>query len=149
MAVTETSRHKLPLLAISQAQKEITHNEALVRIDTLLHPVVVSELSTPPLPTEADIGKSWLVGAAPSGEWSGKAGNLAIWIGGGWRWCSPVDGMRIRLQSTGLDQVFNGAAWLEAPTIPNPESGAVVDTEARAALISLLGHLRTLGQITS
>ena len=149
MAVTETSRHKLPLLAISQAQKEITHNEALVRIDALLHPVVVAELSTPPLPTEADIGKSWLVGASSTGEWAGKSGQLAIWVGGGWRFCGAVEGMRIRLQSARLDRVYADGTWQVAPTIPNPENGAVVDVEARTALISLLEHLRGVGQVTS
>jgi Protein of unknown function (DUF2793) len=148
MAVTETSRHKLPLLAISQAQKEITHNEALVRIDALLHPVVEAELSTPPVSTEADIGTSWLVGASPSSEWAGKSGQLAIWVDGGWRFCGAFDGMRIRSQSDGLDRVYGDGIWHLAPTIPDPENGAVVDVEARAALIALLEHLRGLRQVS-
>lgn len=147
MAITETSRHKLPLLAVSQAQKEITHNEALVRIDALLHPVVVDELSTPPAISDAEIGKCWLVGASPVGEWSGKAGQIAIWIGGGWRFCLAVDGMRIRLQSATSDRVRSGEFWIAAPAIENPANGAVIDAEARLALIALLDHLRTLGHI--
>ena len=148
MAATETSRHKLPLLAVSQAQKELSHNEALMRIDALLHPVVVAELSTPPVPLEADIGQSWLVGASPVSEWTGKSGQLAIWIGGGWRFCIAVDGMRIRLQSTGADRVRSGGAWVVAPAIPNPANGAVIDAEARLALASLWDHLRRIGQVT-
>lgn len=148
MAVTETSRHKLPLLAVSQAQKEITHNEALVRIDALLHPLVEAELSTPPALTEADIGKSWLVGASPSSEWAGKSGQLAVWVGGGWRFCGAVDGMRIRLLTSGLDRIYVDGTWRLAPTIPNPANGAVIDVEARAALILLLEHLREVGQVT-
>lgn len=60
----ETGRHKLPCLAVSQAQKEITHNEALALIDALVHPVVEEQLSVPPAPTDADIGKCWLIGSA-------------------------------------------------------------------------------------
>ncbi len=148
MAITETSRHKLPLLAVSQAQKEITHNEALVRIDALLHPVVVDELSTPPAITDAEIGKCWLVGASPVGEWSGKAGQIAIWIGGGWRFCLTVDGMRVRLQSATSDRVRSGEFWVAAPAIANPANGAVIDTEARSALIALLDHLRAIGHVS-
>ena len=37
MVGLETRRCGLPLLAVSQAEKEITHNEALVLIDALLH----------------------------------------------------------------------------------------------------------------
>ena len=40
--MTVTDRFALPLLAAAQAQKEVTHNEALARVDALLHAVVVA-----------------------------------------------------------------------------------------------------------
>lgn len=144
----ETTRHKLPFLAVAQAQKEVTHNEALVRIDALLHPVVQDELPIPPTVTDADTGKCWLIGAAPSGEWAGKAGQIAIWIGGGWRFCVPVDGMRVRMIPQAIDRARSGGAWITTPQILNPASGAVVDVEARAAIVSLLGYLRAIGHVT-
>lgn len=149
MAITETVRHKLPLLVVSQAQKEITHNEALVRVDALLHPVVVDELSIPPATSDLDIGKCWIVGASPVGQWSGKAGQIAIWIGGGWRFCVAVDGMRIRVQSTTSDLVRSAGLWVAAPAIANPANGTVIDVEARAALNALLEHFRTIGQVSA
>ncbi len=144
-----TARHKLPLLAVAQAQKEITHNEALVRIDALLHPVVQDELAIPPVASDADTGKCWLVAASPSGEWAGKAGQIAIWVGGGWRFCVPAEGMRARQQSQNIDRIRSAGVWLMPPAISNPAEGSVVDTEARAAIMSLLAHLRAIGHVTS
>jgi hypothetical protein len=145
----ETTRHRLPLLSVTQAQKEITHNEALVRIDALLHPVVQDELSIPPVVTDADAGKCWLIGAAAAGEWVGNEGQIAIWIGGGWRFCAPAEGMHARILSQQADTVRSGGIWIMPSQISNPTSGAVVDVEARAAIVSLLAHLRGIGHIPS
>lgn len=40
MQSPQTPRYKLPLLAIGQAQKELFHNEALILLDFLIHPIV-------------------------------------------------------------------------------------------------------------
>lgn len=145
----ETTRHKLPFLAVSQAQKEITYNEALIRIDALLHAVAQAELANPPVLTDADIGKCWLVGASPAGEWAGKPNHIAVWVGGGWRFCVPVEGMRLRTLSSGTDHVYSQSTWIAAPAIADPENGAVIDVEARAAITALLAHLRSIGGVTS
>jgi hypothetical protein len=123
MSALETARHRLPLLAVSQAQKEITHNEALTLIDALLHPVVEAELTEPPVPTEADNGKCWLIGTAPTGMWQGKAAQIAIWIGGGWRYFAPAVGMRLRHASDGTDKIWLGNGWSDALSISNPAGG--------------------------
>lgn len=149
MPTLETMRHKLPLLAVSQAQKEITHNEALVRVDALLHPVVEDELATPPVVGELDIGKCWLISQAPVGDWAGKAGQLAIWIGGGWRFCEATDGMQLRLQHAGVDIARTNDVWVTPPAIADAVNGTVVDVEARNAINSLLGHLRMIGHLTN
>ncbi len=149
MPALETTRHKLPLLAVSQAQKEITHNEALVRVDALLHPLVEDVLATAPVATDVDIGKCWLVAAAPVGEWAGKAGQIAIWIGGGWRFCAAANGMRLRLQSSGTDIIRSDDQWVASPAVADPANGTVIDVEARAAIVALLNHLRSIGHLTS
>ncbi len=148
MPFDATGRHQLPLLAVSQAQKEITHNEALARIDALLHPVVEDQLTTPAMPTNADIGKCWLVSPAATGEWSNKSGQIAIWIGGGWRYLLPTEAMRIRSKSDGTDLIWSGMAWINAPSISDPSGGGVIDVEARAAITALLSYFKTIGQFT-
>lgn len=145
MAVLETGRHRLPLLAVSQAQKEITHNEALVMIDALLHMAVEAALSAAPTVTDNDIGKSWIINGTPAGAWASKAGQIAYWIGGSWRFVVPHEGMRVWNKSTRRHSLFLSGQWTIAPSIPNPTGGTVVDSEARAAVLAILQYLRLLG----
>ena len=92
MSEERSPRLALPLLQPGQAQKEQDHNEALARLDLAVQPAVQAvALDTPPAtPGE---GQCWIVGAAPSGDWSGRAGMLAGWSAGGWRYIAPVEGM--------------------------------------------------------
>lgn len=52
-----------------------------------------------------------------------------------------------------IAEIYNGSAWqkilqfTQQPAIPNPAGGSVVDVEARAAIVSILQTLRTLGII--
>lgn len=88
-----TTRFVLPLLAAGQADKELTHNEALTRIDMLLHPVVQAVgLSVPP--TTPGVGQCWVVGANPTGAWAGQANRLAGWSEGGMALRRPAGGSR-------------------------------------------------------
>ncbi len=145
MAVLETGRHRLPLLAVSQAQKEITHNEALCMIDALLHMAVETTLSAAPAVTDNDIGKSWIINGMPTGAWAGKASQVAYWIGGSWRFVLPQEGMRVWNKSTRRHSLFLSGQWTIAPSIPNPTGGTIVDSEARAAVLAILQYLRLLG----
>lgn len=145
MAGLETGRHRLPLLAVSQAQKEVTHNEALVLVDALLHTSVENTLPTPPTPTESDIGKCWLVGTAPTGVWANRSGHIAIWVGGSWRFVAPQNGMRVWIKATNRQSHYIAGQWINAPTVSAPTSGTVVDVEARAALGAILQYLRSIG----
>jgi Protein of unknown function (DUF2793) len=147
MPSLETSRHKLPLLAISQAQKELTHNEALMRIDALLHATVIDELAAPPVVIDADIGKCWLVAASPVGDWAGKAGQIALWVGGSWRYLMPQEGMQLRQLSTGGNRIRSAGGWLTAPPVNDPLNGTVIDVEAREAIVALLQYFRMFGLI--
>lgn len=149
MPYPETARHQLPLLTVSQAAKEITHNEALMLVDALLHPVIEDRLSAPPSPTTADIGKCWLVGSSAQGEWLGKSDQIAIWTGGSWRYLMPCEGMRVRLLQGEVDWHWLQQNWVQPPQIPNPDGGVTIDLEARLAIMTLLQHFRTIGLVTS
>ncbi len=145
MPSLNSARHNLPLLAVAQAQKEITHNEALTRIDSLLNPVIVGFATEPPPLTESDAGKCWVVGADATAEWAGNEGCLANWTGFGWRFQRPVAGMQIWLKSENAYRIWTEDVWLPAAVISDPQGGTSIDAEARAALVALLDHMRRSG----
>ncbi len=146
MSQIQTSRHLLPFLAVGQAQKEITHNEALVLIDALLCPAVEAELSLPPASlTDADAGKCWLINSGASGLWQNKSEQIACWTGNSWRYLLPTEGMRVWNASLGTQIVRRTAEWQVSAPIADPNGGGVIDSEARAAVTAILSVLRQSG----
>lgn len=162
MAEESTDRHALPLLQAGQAQKELTHNEALVRLDLIASAAAQAIADAPP--ADPAPGTCWIVGAAPTGAWAGAAHQLAAWTDSGWRFVAPVEGMRVWLIGAGVDAMWRGGAWRigemvaarllvegvavvgpQQPAIADPVGGDTVDDEARAAISSILAALRTHG----
>jgi hypothetical protein len=66
----QTPRLSLPFIVPSQAQKHITHNEAIQALDALVQPIVESRvIATPPgAPVE---GEAYLVPPGATGTWGG------------------------------------------------------------------------------
>ena len=148
MPDTATKRHLLPNLYVGQSQKEITHNEALARIDALLHPVVEAKLTTPPAGLmDSSDGHCWLIGSPPTGQWEGRSGQIARWSSGSWRYLEPVSGMTLWLVSGNKRLFYIAGMWVEPSAINSPFGGTVIDVEARAALIAILDHLRQISSI--
>jgi hypothetical protein len=86
--MTVTPRLSLPLLAAGQAQKHVTHNDALVRLDALIHLVVDSRTqAAPPLsPTELS---AYIVPTDGTGVFAGRADQVALFEDGGWTFLTP------------------------------------------------------------
>ena len=146
MPQIQTARHQLPFLAVGQAQKEITHNEALVLIDALISTAVIAELSSAPTGlTDADSGRCWLISAGSSGIWLAKTGQIACWTGGSWRYILPIEGMRIWHNALDSQVIRRGALWQESTVISAPSGGSFNDVEARAAIDAILQLLRLGG----
>lgn len=149
MTELNTNRYQLPYLAIAQSQKELTHNEALLLIDALLHPVAEGVVDDPAsLGTAPVAGKMWVVGPGATGAWTGRAGQLAIWSEAGWRFLTPPDAMSLWRADTQRQLRRDAGAWLAPPAVSAPTGGSVVDTEARAALGELAAALRQWGVLT-
>jgi hypothetical protein len=165
--MSETSRWALPLLDAGQAQKEMTHNEALAALDLLVQASVVAVgVNAPPASPVA--GQCWAVGASPTGAWAGQARALAGWTAGGWRFLPPIAGMTVWSAADGCPATYVDGAWRvgvssatelrvngtkvvggREPAIAEPTGGTSPDTEARAALHSILLALRNHGLIAT
>lgn len=147
-AMPTTPRFALPLLGVAQAQKEVTHNEALTLLDALVHAAVeAGPLSAPPL--EPAEGECWIVGTAPTGAWTGRADAIAIWTGGGWRFAPPREGMQVTRLTDGARLRFGSGTWAAPATITAPSGGSTIDSEARSAISTMLLHLAAQGILIS
>ncbi|MEI4505688.1 DUF2793 domain-containing protein [Sphingopyxis sp. CCNWLW253] len=143
-----TPRFALPLLGVAQAQKEVTHNEALTLLDALVHSAVeAGPLATPP--ADPGEGQCWIVGAAPTAAWAGQANAIAIRTGGGWRFAPPREGMRATRLTDGAQLRFAGGAWAAPATVAAPSGGSIIDSEARNAISTLILHLAAQGLLIS
>ncbi|TGX54769.1 DUF2793 domain-containing protein [Sphingomonas gei] len=164
MTEETTPRLALPLLQPGQAQKEMTHNEALALLDLGVHAAVIdANVDTPPASPVP--GACWLLGAAPVDAWAGHPRALAGWSTSGWYFFEPHEGMQVWLGPERGNGVFSGGVWRlgavhgklfvegdqvvgpRAAAIMEPSGGMTVDGEARAAIVSVLEALRTHGLI--
>ena len=108
--MSNTARLNMPNLVSGQAQKEITHNMALQRLDAFVQTAVESmTLVIPPVGVE---GNLYVVGATATGAWAGKEGQLAYYIGGTWAFYVPFEGMRIWNKATAEAMVYKTATWV-------------------------------------
>lgn len=142
-----TARFDLPLLAVAQAAKEMTVNEALTLLDAATQPVVDGEASAPP--GSPAIGQGWLVGSGATGAFTGHAGAIAVWTAGGWRFIVPFDGMAVWRRDAGVSVRRAVGGWHSGVAVSVPSGGPVIDVEARAAIGTIIARLRDAGIIAS
>ena len=132
-----TSKLQLPILAADQAQKHVTHNEALLHLDALVQAAVLDrDLSAPPPAPAA--GDAYIVAAAASGDWSGREGQLAVWRDNAWYFHQPREGWRVWVRDEDVLLVFDGGVWALATTSLNPADGGMVGINTTATTTSRL-----------
>jgi hypothetical protein len=162
--VNQTIRHGLPLLTAGQAQKEISHNEALMAIDRRLHPVVESRGCTSP-PDQVAAGSAFIIPADATGAWASSCDSIASYDGLGWDVATPARGTLVWIADEQGFSVFDGTWSTDgfprpAPNtngrlvfgadliaIADPAGGGLIDVECRTAIGVLLASLRAQGII--
>ncbi|GHA22297.1 hypothetical protein GCM10007989_17100 [Devosia pacifica] len=106
-----TYRLDLPILAAQQAQKHITHNEALLRLDALVQPVVRDRDRTTP-PAAPVLGDAHIVGDSASGGWAGHDREIAMWQAGAWAFLDPAEGWQAYCATSQQWLVFQDGDWV-------------------------------------
>lgn len=160
-----TDRLGLPLMAAGQAQKELTHNEALSLLDIAVGRSVESAgLASPPELTVA--GNCWIVSNGATGDWEGHDQSIAGWTENGWRFLTPFVGLHCWVKDRGNEMYFAAGGWTDSPVranglyvggervvgaqqegISDPAGGVVQDLESRTAISAVLATLREHGLI--
>ena len=110
MAANDTTRLGMPLLQPAQAQKHVTVNEALMRLDGLVGLVLQSATTTEPPEIVVD-GQCWAVPYAATGLWQGQASKIAIGSNGGWVFQRPAAGMRAHVADQAVQAIYDGTRW--------------------------------------
>ncbi|WBY07101.1 DUF2793 domain-containing protein [Sphingomonas sp. 7/4-4] len=118
MSDMHTPRLALPLLQPGQAQKEMTVNEAVARLDIAVQGAVIAAAIDAP-PANPDPGDCWIVGSAPGGDWAGHAHEIAGWTHSGWLFVRPREGTQLWIGSTGSFALFTGVRGGWASSMEN------------------------------
>lgn len=120
--MAETSQLNLPLLSPSQAQKHVTVNEALARLDGLTQMVLASRSAATPPASAAD-GTAYAVPGGAVNAWAGQDGKLAVFANGGWVFATPKRGWRGFVADESVPVVHDGTDW-QAGLVALSPSGA-------------------------
>lgn len=134
--MSNTTLLDLPLLEAAQAQKHITHNEALQVLDILTMPAVADkDLTSPPgSPAEGD---RYIVAASATGGWTGHEASIAAYQDGVWRFYAPNTGWAVWVDDEAGFYIFDGTAWIASPS--GGGGGGVTTTQLADGTITQVG----------
>lgn len=107
--MTDTVNLGLPCIEGSQAQKHVTHNEALTLLDTFVQLTVQSRSLTAP-PGSPVSGAAFIPASGASGAWSGWDGAIAVY-NDAWSRIAPVPGFKAWVRDERLTVTYEDGTW--------------------------------------
>ncbi|MEM7519740.1 MAG: DUF2793 domain-containing protein [Pseudomonadota bacterium] len=133
----------LPYIQPSQAQKHVTHNEALRVLDAITQLSVIDDAQTTP-PGGATDGDRYIVPVGATEAWAGQETRVAIWVDGAWQFFAPDAGWQAVVAGTGAQRRFDGTAWVDAMSnLAGVGVGALADATNKLSVsadATLLSH---------
>jgi hypothetical protein len=128
-----TPHLSLPYIAAGQAQKHVTYNEALQKLDALIHIAVESKtvINPPSNPTQ---GARYLIPVGATGVWAGQPGKIASFDSDGWQFYEPRAGWILWVASDLTPLVHNGTMFvnlISVETLPQLGINATADATNR------------------
>lgn len=140
--MVDTTKLGLPILSGSQAQKHVTMNESLYRLDTMVQMSVLDkDLSAPPAsPAEGD---AYIVGASSTGAWVGHEGKVAAFTTGIWFFHIPRPGWLAWVEDENKYYHYLNSSWSELSTGGGGGGGGNFVATDEATTQTMVGSLST------
>ncbi|PCJ95695.1 MAG: hypothetical protein COA52_03480 [Hyphomicrobiales bacterium] len=115
---------EMPHILPSQAQKHVTHNEAIDLLDAIVQLAVINRsLSVPPAVPVS--GERYLVATGASGDWASHDNEFALFLDGGWLFRTPREGWRTWVESEQILLVLAAGGWQEVGGAPAPQNAII------------------------
>lgn len=108
--MTLTANLALPFIEAAQAQKHVTHNEALRILDAAIQ-IAVQDINRTAPPSSPAEGQRHIVAASPTGAWAGRAKAIASWQDGAWAFAMPKTGWCAWSIADSSILVYDSGAW--------------------------------------
>ena len=122
--MADTPNLGLPFIEGSQAQKHVTHNEALRILDAAIQVAVLDLTRTAPPSSPAE-GERHVVALGATGAWAGHGNAIATWQDGAWAFLVPRTGWCIWSVADDVVFVFDGTHWRDQRDLPVTLDNAV------------------------
>lgn len=102
----------LPYIKPSQAQKHVTHNEAILRLDALvqLSVLAIDQIAPPPVP---ETGIRYIIPENATGAWAGQHAKLAVFQENYWEFYAPKTGWITWVETPREQWVYDGSNWVK------------------------------------
>ncbi|WP_062113718.1 DUF2793 domain-containing protein [Aureimonas sp. AU40] len=128
--MSRSPRLDLPFVLPQQAQKHLTVNDAMRRLDAIVQTAVFSA-STVSEPAAARAGDLYILPPSATGaRWSAmKTGALALFEDGAFVEMAPVAGQIAYVVDTGAFLLFDGASWTDRPFRPRQADHFAVNAD--------------------
>lgn len=133
--MTDTPQLGLPYIDAAQAQKHVTHNEALRILDACAQLAVATRANLAPPAAPVD-GERYLIPVGATGAFAGHVNDIAVWQDGAWRFLTPRAGWLLYVVDEQEILLHDGTAWVAAnppPTQLNQLELLGLGTSANAA----------------
>ncbi|MFP4104809.1 MAG: DUF2793 domain-containing protein, partial [Phycisphaerae bacterium] len=103
----------MPEISESQANKYLTHNEALRRIEALSFRAL--SRTTTDQPSSPDAGDVYILPDDATGDdWNGEDGNVAYYDGSVWNFITPFEGLSLWISDDDEIRTYDGSEWVVA-----------------------------------
>lgn len=143
-----TPNLSMPLILPAQAQKHVTHNEALQLLDTLVQLVLQSRSLTTP-PATPVTGQIYGVPAGATGAWAPHIDTVAVFMNAGWFHIIPQEGWRAYVIDEAAELTRDATGWKSHAQMFDRVAGlginATADTTNRLSISSSASLLNNAG----